>query len=246
MASLLGAALILLPGMAKAVDVDVMALVKSMFEQTHVSFFAKMKLSAPGGLVRELEVSHAQNGHGSTTYMEITAPYILKGTRFLSFANDNGADEHYTYVPAVRRSLQVPQWTLEQPFLGSNFYMIDITEPDMNEFTYRLLGGGESNGRTCRKVEGVPHDSEYPYGRIVYCIDPRISMSVVTEFFDRQDQLLKIWTPTRLEQVDGVWTPLRQSMQDVQTSTVSEFEILEIRQHVQFPEQIFTKAYLDR
>ncbi|HVM97212.1 MAG TPA: outer membrane lipoprotein-sorting protein, partial [Candidatus Acidoferrales bacterium] len=210
------------------------------------SFFAKMKLSAPGGLVRELEISHSRNGHGSATYMEITAPYVLKGTRFLSFDNDDGVDEHYTYVPAVRRSLQIPQWTLEQPFLGSNFYMVDITEPKIDEFTYRAIGDGEANGRACRKVEGIPRDDDYPYGRIVYCIDPSISVSVQTEFFDRQGQLLKVWMPTRLEQVDGVWTPMLQSMQDVQSSTRSEFEILEIRQHVQFPEEMFTKAYLDR
>ncbi|MBI3782149.1 MAG: outer membrane lipoprotein-sorting protein [Deltaproteobacteria bacterium] len=239
-------ALALSPDASRGADGDALALVRGMFNQARISFFAKMKLSAPGGLVREIEVSHAQNGHGSMTYMEITSPYILKGTRFLSFDNDNAADEHFTYVPAVRRSVEVPQWTLEQPFLGSNFYMIDITEPKMDKFSYRSVGEGEVSGRSCRKVESIPSDSEYPYGRIVYCIDPNIWMSVFTEFYDRQGQLLKVWKPTRLEQVDGVWTPLHQTMEDVQTNTSSEFEVLEIHQHAQFPEQIFTKAYLDR
>lgn len=228
-------------------DPEARQLAKEMFDQSRVSFAASLKLSSPGGLVRMLDVRHEQNSHGSSTYMEITAPYILKGTRFLSFDRDEGAeDEHYTFVPVVRRSVRVPQWTLEQSFLGSTFYMIDITYPNMSEFVYTPAGDGNANGQRCRKVGATPLRSDYVYGKITYCIAPEKRVSVLTEYFDRSGNLLKVWTPTRLEEIDGIWTPLDQIMENVQSRAVSQLEIESIKHHATFPAETFTKAYLDR
>jgi len=238
--------LLLLPRSSGGTEVDGQALVKSMIEASRVSFSARMKLSSPGGMVRMIDVRHRQDGEDSATYMEITAPYVLKGTRFLSFDRASGKDEHYTFVPLVRRSVQVPQWTLEQSFLGSTFYMIDIAVPDMSEFTYRADGNGQLDGRVCTKVEATPRDASYPYGKIVYCIAPDIALSVTTEFFDRAGALLKVWTARRIETIEGVWTPLLQTMENVQSRALSELAIEEIDQHAKLPGEIFTKAYLDR
>jgi len=215
-----------------------------MFDQTRISFAAKLKLASSGGMVREIDVSHAQRDGGSATYMEITAPFVMKGTRFLSFDHEKGEDEHFTYVPLVRRSVQVPKWTLEQSFLGSTFFMIDIAVPDMSEFEYRFLEDAKSTD--CRKIEALPQKPDYPYSRITYCIDPKTLISMTTEYFDKSGKLLKIWTPLRIEKIDGVWTPLLQTMQDVQAQAQSQLEIMEIRHHVKLSDKIFTKAHLDR
>ena len=217
-----------------------------MFDHSRVSFEGTFRLSSPGGMIRMLDVRHEQRDGGSATYMEITAPYLLKGTRFLSFDRDDADDEHYTFVPMVRRSVRVPQWTLEQPFLGSTFYMIDIAFPNLNEFAYEFAGEGTGYGRPCRKLAATPLRSDYAYGKIVYCLAAGIPVSVGAEYFDRSGALLKVWTPARLEEIDGVWTQLDQTMENVQTGVVSRLEIVSIRHHVTFPPETFTKAYLDR
>ncbi len=238
--------LLLFPRRSAGAEPQAAALVKTMIDATKVSFSARMKLSSPGGMVRIIEVRHLQQGDDSATYMEITAPYILKGTRFLSFDRNGGNDEHYTFVPLVRRSVQVPQWTLEQSFLGSAFYMIDIAVPDMSEFRYLLGSTAQSNGRACRKVEAEPLKPNYPYGKVVYCISEEIALSLTTEFYDRELKLLKVWTPQRIENIEGVWTPLQQTMENVQSKDLSELSIEEIKQHAKLPAETFTKAYLDR
>ncbi len=237
---------LLLAGVSRADDGEARRLVKAMFDQTKVSFSAHLRLSAQGGLTHVLEVRHTQNDNGSSTYMEITAPYIVKGTRFLSFDRDQGEDEHYTFVPVVRRSVRVPQWTLEHSFLGSTFYMIDINIPDLNEFRYDRKGSATIHGRACEKVEAVPTKAGYPYGKIDYCVAPDINVSLRTEYFDTAGALLKVWQAQRLEDVDGVWTPLDQTMENVQTQSTSRLEILDIKQHVQNPPETFTKSYLER
>lgn len=236
-----------LSGSARAEDGAARELVKAMLDQAKVSFSARMKLTSPGGLVRELEVRHFQDGETSATYMEIVTPFNMKDTRFLSWDRENGKDEHYMFVPMLRRSVQVPSWTLNQPFLGSNFYMTDIAFPDMAEFKYVLAGDGTANGQPCHNVDATPDGLEdYPYSKIVYCIDPRTFLSLHTEFFDLDGQLMKVWEPQKIENIENVWTPLSQTMRDVQKSTESRLEVLEIHQHQEFAPEIFSKAHLDR
>lgn len=237
---------IALPPPVQAGDTEVHALVKEMIGQSEVSFSGRLRLSSPSGMERILEVHHAQNADGGSTYMEVTAPYMMKGTRFLSFERNSGDDEHYTFVPVVRRSIQVPQWTLQQSFLGSTFYMIDIAVPDMKEFTYAFAGSATYENRPCRKVEATALRADYPYRKIVYCISPEIGLSLATEYFDNAEKLLKVWTAKRIEQIEGVWVPLMQNMENVQSGASSSLEIQEIRVHAVIPANVFTKAYLDR
>lgn len=222
-------------------------LMRKTFDQARITFAAKMQLRSPGGLVRDLNVSHRQEGEASSTYMEITSPFNLKDTRFLSYDHAQGEDEHFTYVPMVKRSMRVPQWTLEQSFLGSDFYMIDIAIPDMDKFDYRLDGKAEFDGNACRRVISEPVEPEgEPYRRVVYCVDESKWISLYTEFYDETDELLKVWRPTRLEKVDDVWTPITQTMRNVQSDTESELEIMEIRYRVELDDELFGKAHLDR
>lgn len=222
-------------------------LMRKTFDQARVTFRGTMRLESPGGLERKIEVSHRQTGATGATYMEITAPFNLKDTRFLSFDHDGRDDEHFTYVPMVKRSMQVPQWTLEQSFLGSDFYMVDIAMPDMADFTYTFDGTGEFSGNTCRRVVSTPkRPAEEPYSKVVYCVDEAKYLSVHTEYFDEAGTLLKVWEPTKVEEIQGIWTPTDQTMRNVQGDTQSRLQILEIEYNVELDDELFGKAYLDR
>jgi hypothetical protein len=237
-----------MPGPVAADDSGARNLMQRVFDQTKVSFVARMRLSSPGGLERIIEVRHKQMPKASATYMEVISPFNLKGTRFLSWDRDGAADEHYTYVPMVKRSVQVPEWTLKQSFLGSSFYMVDIAIPDMEEAEYTLVGEGEAEGIPCTQVRSAPVilDEDEPYSATVYCVDVERLISISTEYFDLAGHLLKVWRPERIENVDGVWTPMSQTMTDVQANSASRLEILEIEMHVELPDEIFRKLHLDR
>lgn len=241
------ALVLLLPAPHAGAEDDVNELMKKTFDQARVSFRGKMRLESPGGLERIIEVSHRQNGDTGATYMEITAPFNLRSTRFLSFDHDGREDEHFTYVPMVKRSMRVPQWTLEQSFLGSDFFMVDIAIPDMAKYEYSFDGNADIDGTPCRRVVSRPKAAaDAPYGRIVYCVDETKYLSLYTEYFDPDQKLLKVWKPSKVEEIEGIWTPLDQTMRNVQSGTESRLKILEIDYGVECDDDIFGKAYLDR
>lgn len=242
-----GLLLALLPVRASADDPAARELMRAVFDQAKVSFEAKMKLSSPGGLLRELDIHHKQMPQVSATYMEVTAPNNLKGTRFLSWDREVGTDEHYTYLPMVKRSVQVPEWTLKQSFLGSNFYMVDIAIPDQEQFDYAFAGDSDVDGKACKLAASTPrHPEDEPYSKVVYCVDVDKKVSIRTEYYDVAATLLKVWKADRLEKVEGIWTPLSQSMTDVQQNTESRLDIVEIHMYADPPDEMFRKAHLDR
>ena len=237
-----------LPSSSRADDsaLDLMKRVRDAAPKT--PFFAKGKISSDRGLVRELELSHKQvNNDVDASYMEVTAPMDLKDTRFLFFDHKTGRDEQFIYVPAAKRAIQVGGQTRKQSFLGSEFYVGDFAQPELEGFTYTFVGEEEVGGRKCKLVQAVPKNAEDAlYSKSIAAIDPTDLIVMRTQLFDDKGQLQKVWTIEKIEKVDGSWTPLKQKIEDVQEHHWSELEMTEVKYNAQLPEEVFNKSYLTR
>lgn len=211
-------------------------------------FQAKAKLSSPSrGWVRELELSYKNLDNADATYLEVTAPMDVKDTRFLLYDRVTGADEQWIYVPAMKRSIQVSSQTRKQPFLGSDFYVSDMVRPDIEAFTYAYVGEADIGGRHCKLVESTPKNpADEVYSKTIIAIDPKDLVITRTEFFDPKGKLLKVFTIEKLEKIDGMWTPLLQTMKNVQDNTESKLEITEVKYNAPVSDEMFRKAYLTR
>ena len=210
--------------------------------------FAKGKISSDRGLVRELELSRKQlNNDVYASYMEVTAPMDLKDTRFLFFDHKTGRDEQFIYVPAAKRAIQVGPQTRKQSFLGSEFYVGDFAEPEIDAFTYSFVGEENVGGRQCKLVQVVPKTlDDALYSKSIVAIDPNDLVVVRTQLFDEKGNLLKVWTIEKLDKIDGNWTPVKQKIEDVQEKHWSELEMSEIKYNAQLPDEVFNKSYLTR
>jgi outer membrane lipoprotein-sorting protein len=212
-----------------------------------VAFTAKAKLSSDRGWVRELAFSHKRLDGVTASYLEVTAPMDLKDTRFLLLDRDEGRDEQFIYVPKVKRSIQVGEQTRKQPFLGSEFYVGDLVQPQIDAFTYRFVGEEDVGGRHCRLVESVPKNpADEIYGKTILAIDPKDLLILKTQLFDQSGKLQKVWTVEKIEKVDGYWTPLVQTMVDLQDKHTSRLELTEVTYNAQVADEIFSRSYLTR
>jgi hypothetical protein len=209
---------------------------------------AKGKLTSDRGLVRELELSHKRLNDGvEASYMEVTAPMDLKDTRFLFFDHETGRDQQFIYVPAAKRAIQVGGQTRKQSFLGSEFYVGDFAQPEVDAFTYSFVGEDTVGGRQCKLVQAVPKDPDDAlYSKSIACVDPKDLVVVRTQLFDDKGNLLKVWTIEKLDKIDGFWTPVKQKIEDVQEKHWSELDMTEIKYNAELPDDVFNKSYLTR
>jgi negative regulator of sigma E activity len=151
------------------------------------------------------------------------------------------------YVPFMKRILRLSEKTRSEPFLGSTFYVNDIVEPPIDDYTYAFVGTDTVGQRSCQLVESVPKNAEgKTYGKSVFAIDPIDLVVLRVQLYDHDGKLLKVHTVDKLEKVDGYWTPRMQTMQNVQESGASELETLEIQYNAPIGDEVFREAHLGR
>jgi outer membrane lipoprotein-sorting protein len=233
---------------AHAVDDPGRQLVQKVIEAVpKVSLQASVTLASDGGSVRVLDLQRKPTPDGDASYLEVSAPQNLENTRFLFVERGPKGSLQYIYTPSFGRSMRVGGDARKQSFLGSEFYVSDLVMPDLDAFDFNITGEEEVGGRRCKLVESVPRNpADEPYGKLVMAVDPAALVIMRTEFFDSKGKLLKLWTIDRIEKVDGYWTPLLQSVVNVQDNTRSKLEVSDIRYNVDIPDEVFTKPHLER
>ncbi|MBI3783707.1 MAG: outer membrane lipoprotein-sorting protein [Deltaproteobacteria bacterium] len=237
-----------LPAAARADGEEAHDMMKRVLDAVpKVPFKARGKLTSDRGWDREVILMRANQEGMEKIYLEVTSPTDLKDTRFLLFDRLEGNDEQYMFVPAMKRSIQLNMETRKQEFLGSDFAVADLVRPEIEGFTYTMVGEETLDGRPCKLVQAVPKNpSEQMYSKTVTAIDPKDNLIVRTLMFDEKGIPLKTWTIDKYDKVDGNWTPSVQRMVNVRNSHWSKIELLDVQYNAQLPSEAFNRSYLTR
>jgi hypothetical protein len=212
-----------------------------------VPFKAQLKLTPVSGDPRNLELSHKEVNGNRSSYLEVKDPSELAGIRFLFLENAVTGPEQYIKIPSGRTPVKVEGQIRKQPFLESTFYVSDLVEPKLNDYTYAFVGEEEVLGRKTKLVEATPkHPQSEIYGKTVLAIDPTDLLILKRRFSDKDGKPLKVWTIDKIEKVDGVWTIRQQTMENVQQKSTSKLETPTIQYNVDLPDSLFDPKSLAR
>jgi hypothetical protein len=212
-----------------------------------VPVLAKLNLTVEGEDAREIQLSAKFADGARASYLEVLAPDSLAGMRFLFLQPLKGATEQYMKPTFSRSSVRVTGEIRQRPFLGSTFYVSDLVEPIVDNFTYTFVGEEELLGRKCKLVEAVPKKpADEIYSKTILALDPKDLLILKRQFFDSSGKLLKVWTIEEVQQVDGTWTLAKQNMTNVQDKTSSRLDTLEVEYNAEIPDLVFKPKYLLR
>jgi outer membrane lipoprotein-sorting protein len=233
---------------SRAADDGALALVRQVRQAApSTPFTAHVELSSDAGWTRELTLNRKTVGQVDASYMEVTAPADLKDTRFLYLDHRDGPDEQAMYVPAAKRVIRISPQTRTQAFLGSEFAIGDLVQPQVDDATYRFVGETEVGGRHAKLVESVPKNpADAMYSKTIVALDPTDLLVLQTEFFDGKGRSLKVWTIEKLQKIDGVWTPLEQSMQNKQQPHWTKLKLRDVKYNAPLSDEMFERTYLSR
>lgn len=211
-------------------------------------FVADLMLTTTGAMERRLTMSGTRLGDGEVVrYMEVTAPFNLRGTRYLLFERTGERDEQFLYVPTMKRVMRLSETTRREPFLGSTFYLVDLVRPGLDEFVYGFVGDETVQGRPCRLVEATPKVPDQAfYGRSVFAVDPADLVVLRIELFDADGEPLKVLHIDALERREGHWTATRQRMVNLPANESSTLVVERIDYDATLPAETFTVGHLGR
>ena len=208
----------------------------------------EMKLIDEGGEIHSRVVENWSMESAAGTNSNIIvfhSPATVKDTRFLSIENTNREDDQWIYLPALGRVRRIAASEGDSSFMGTDFTYNDMQSREIYEDNHTLLREERIGDWDCYVVESIPKDpSSTQYSRRIQWIVKDTWMPVKNELYDKNGKLLKVLTVRRLERVQGFWTAIDTTMENVQTGHSTELNIKKLVYNQDLPESLFTVNFL--
>ena len=137
----------------------------------------------------------------------ITGPARDKGMAFLK--RDN---EIWNWQPAIDRVIKLPPSMMMQSWMGSDFTNDDLVKESsaIQDYTHRLIGSEQVEGRECHKIEMVPkEEAAVVWGKVLVWIDKKDFMQMKATFFDEDGFLVNTMYGKDIKTLGGKLLPGR-------------------------------------
>ncbi len=201
-----------------------------------------VRVRGPEGEAAPITARQARTTIGNTRHVltVVVTPPEAAGTAILLSQSPDGPEDRWIYAPVVRRTRQVVPVLRHEPFLNSDFTLADLGFMDTRRtesFTV-VSAPADADGAGRLAIQETPQDQSV-YSRIVTSVDAERGVPRKREFFDRAGRLWKIERFEDVRTVDGVETPMRLVMEDVQAGGRTEIAVSDVRRDVTLPETLF-------
>ncbi len=173
---------------------------------------------------------------GKRTLLVLLQPESVRGNALLIQEQEGKPDAMWVYSPALRRARKIVPVRAYEHFLDSDFTYVDLGFVSLRG-THRFLGEEEKGGQAAYKVETVPEDRWY-YSRILTWIAKDSLLPMQRDFYDVAGELWATQIFQEVSVIDGVPTPLRIRMTNVQQQTYTELKMSEVRYDVDVPDTL--------
>lgn len=156
-------------------------------------------------------------------------------------------NEIYLYYPDAAELIRLQGAALRQSMLGSDISYEDMTgnRTILDTYDVSLLAVEEVAGRAAYKVQLDAVERNVAYPKQIVWIDSERYVVLRAEMYSLSDRKLKEITTEAVEQVEGKWIPLEQTISDVlKSDSYTEIVINEIEIGVRLPRGIFSLEQL--
>ena len=157
-----------------------------------------LKIYDSKGNVRVRKVTNITRKFGETikTKIKFLSPADVSGTSMLIYDYKDKTDDMWIYLPATRKMRRIVSGEKGKNFMGSEFSNADMSKPDMNDFSYKLLDNASINGKKCWRVESVCKDENvidvYGFSKKITYVTEEDFLPVKMEFYDFNGDLFKV------------------------------------------------------
>ena len=135
--------------------------------------------------------SITKNG-GEKQIVWFLSPKDDKGVAFLKIEHDDKDDEMRMWLPAFKKVRRISAKKRSDSFMGSDMSYEDMTNRELDEFTYKLLREETLNEQNCYVLEITPKpDLQTEYSRHLTWITKDHLLPIKEKSYDNSGNLLK-------------------------------------------------------
>lgn len=178
-----------------------------------------MTLTNKQGKQRVRKISQFTKDFGDVekSIMFFQSPADVKNTSFMSWSYDNDkSDDQWIYLPALKKTKRISSDSKSDYFMGSDFTYDDLGDRKVEADTHKLLSEETIDGKDCYVVESVSNDEDYMYSKTITWIIKDSFIGYKKEFYDEDEDLLKILSIKKYEDISGLLVITNSEMKNVQ------------------------------
>ncbi len=173
------------------------------------------------------------------------SPASVKNTRFLSLENKGRDNDQWIYLPALKRVRRIAASEGDKPFMGTDLTYNDMGARNIDDDIHTLTGEKTLGGRKCYVVTSVPKTpGTSQYSKRISWIDTERMIPLRMELYDTEGKLIKIMLMKNIKKIQGEWTPMTTSMENVQTHHKTVITMTKLLYNETLPDGIFTTRFL--
>jgi outer membrane lipoprotein-sorting protein len=197
--------------------------------------------------VRKIKQFNKDLGDVEKKIMFFMSPADVKNTSFMNWSYDSDkADDQWIYLPALKKVKRISSDSKSDYFMGSDFTYDDLGDRKLDADIHQLLREETVDGKTCYVVKSVSKDEDYMYSKTITWIQKDNFVGVKKEFYDEDEELLKILTIKKVEKISGFWIVSESEMKNVQKKHSTKIQLSDIKVNTGVPASKFSERMMMR
>jgi outer membrane lipoprotein-sorting protein len=173
------------------------------------------------------------------------SPPDLQGVGFLVHAHTFSDRVLWAYFPDYNRVRRIPDSSQDDSFFGSDFSYDDFGgPPDLDKYSYKIMGEAVLEGRPCYMVEVWPKEKR-KYSRYVSWVAKDLWVPTKVAYY-RGKEVYRTGLFRDIRMVDGIPSPFELVMENMETGHRTVLSISRIEYGTNFPDEFFSQRILRR
>lgn len=185
-----------------------------------------------------------EDGGNQKYYTYFKKPSDVARTTFMVYKTPDGNDQRWIYIPAIDLIKPISADDKNSSFVGSDFTYEDVSGRHWNEDNHTLKGEDTLNGKNVYVIESIPKEEYKGFARKVSYIDKETMLPLKEEYYDKKDNLERVFTAEKIETIDGFPTITVRKMENIKKGGYTTVTFNHISYNVGVKEDIFTERYL--
>ena len=184
-------------------------------------------------------------------FLYFREPADVRGMTFMVWKYPLKESDRWIYVPAIDLVRRIAARDARSSFVGSDFTYEDVSGRNIAADTHTLLREEKLGDRDCYVVESLPKEP-IDYVKRISWIDKTTFLPLKEEYYDVQNQLARVFTADKIEDVAATEgrerksfpTVTKRTMKNLKTGHRTEVTYTSISYNVGLQDNIFTERYL--
>lgn len=177
-------------------------------------------------------------------YTYFRKPHDVSRLTFMVHKIPGATDNRWLYIPSVDMVKRISADDKGSSFVGSDFTYEDVSGRHWSEDNHIILKEDKLGDNDVYVIESTPVEKYKGFSKKISYIDKSHYLPLKEEYYNKKDELIRVFTAEKIEEIDGIITPTIRKMENVKKKRYTLVEFKGIKFNIGIEEKIFSERYL--